>query len=254
MRIVFGIFGHFGQSRGFEPQIHFHDDRTFQRHDDFGKAQAARLGRLALRLGCRKGHGFEIARKSVADTGTQNLDGQFCAIMQRRLMHLGNGGGGHGLAQFFEQFRNRFAQCLFDDGFGLFQRKRRQAVLQAFQIPRHANAHDIGAGGEKLSEFHIARTQAIEGNRQTLRAIAEIVPLDQPRRMHQKAGKGRQHILRDQRQSPFAGQHKAHADQSEGRKKMHTHRCCSLIISNRNEGRQCRPTSAYNPRAGNRLR
>ena len=46
------------------------------------------------------------------------------------------------------------------DGLGLGLRKRRQPVLQAFQVARHHDADHVGPGGQKLSELEIGRARA----------------------------------------------------------------------------------------------
>jgi hypothetical protein len=61
-------------------------------------------------------------------------------------------------------------------------RKRRQAVLQAFEIARHHDADHVGAGGEKLAEFQVGRSHPLQRPRQP-RAGFGAAALDQSREL-----------------------------------------------------------------------
>jgi hypothetical protein len=81
-------------------------------------------------------------------------------------MHLRDRGCGNRRTEAHKRLRHRAFQRLRDDGLGFGLRKRRQPVLQAFQIARHHDADDVGPGGEKLSELEIGRTEPGQRARQ----------------------------------------------------------------------------------------
>ena len=101
-------------------------------------------------------------------------------------------------------------------------RKRRQPVLQAFQIARHGDADDVGPGRQKLSELQIGRAEPRQRARQP-RAGFGAGAFDQPRQP-QRELPGRRHQARiDDAEHAFAREHVSGADEARdvGRRRNH---------------------------------
>ena len=108
------------------------------------------------------------------------------------------------------------------DGLGFGLRKRRQPVLQGFQIARHRDADHVGPGRQKLSELEIGRAEPRQRARQP-RAGFGAGPFDQPRQPQRELS-GRRHQTRiDDAEHAFAREHVSGADQPRdvGRRRNH---------------------------------
>ena len=109
-----------------------------------------------------------------------------------------------------------------DHGLGFALRKRRQPVLQAFQIARHRDADHVGPRRQKLSELEIGRAEPRQRARQP-RAGFGAGPFDQPRQP-QRELPGRRHQARiDDAEHAFAREHVSGADEPRdvGRRRNH---------------------------------
>ena len=213
--IIGDIFGHFGQGRRFKPQIHFHGDRTGQRVDHLAKAQTPRFDRQQFGLLRRIGHGGQIALEAGTHARTQHFDGDFAAIQRFGTMDLRDGGGGDRLAETAEHRIQRLAESTFDHRDRNRPRESRQAILQAFEIARHADTDDIGAGGQKLADLDIARAKAGQRDSQTLGPAAQIAPFDQAAKPDSHLHQTRGFLDRHQSQRAFARQHITDTDQTQ---------------------------------------
>ncbi len=125
-------------------------------------------------------------------------------------MHLRDRGRGDRGAEARKRLRYRAFQRLRDHGFGLGLRKRRQPVLQAFQIARHHDADHVGPRGEKLSELEIGRSEPGQRARQPRTGFGAGA-FDQPREP-QRELPGRRHQARiDHAEHALAREHETGA-------------------------------------------
>ncbi len=130
------------------------------RVDDLDQPQPPRFGRMRLGVVRDEEEIGEVAAETRSDIGPEHLDGDRLAhavALGLATMHLCDGSRGHRRAEAYECLRHRAVQRRGDDGLGLGLRKRRQPVLQAFEVARHRDADDVGPGREKLSELQIGR-------------------------------------------------------------------------------------------------
>ncbi len=225
IRIVTGVLRHLGQRGRLQPQVHLHRDRARHRIDDLDQPQPPRFGRMALGIVRDKEEIGEIAAEARGDIGPEHLDGDRLAhavMFDLAAMHLCDRGGGDRRPEADKRLCHRAFQRLRDHGLGLGLRKRRQPVLQAFQIARHRDADDVGPGRQKLSELEIGRSEPGQRARQP-RAGFGAGPLDQPRQP-QRELPGRRHQTRiDDAEHAFAREHVSGADQPRdvGRRRNH---------------------------------
>ncbi len=70
-------------------------------------------------------------------------------------MHLGNRGGGDGLAETFIKRVDRRAELIFDNADRLFLLEGRQLIAQAAEIAGKFRPDHVGARGKKLPELDI---------------------------------------------------------------------------------------------------
>ena len=109
-----------------------------------------------------------------------------------------------------------------DHGLGFGLRKRRQPVLQAFQVARHRDADHVGPGRQKLSELEVSGAEPRQRARQT-RAGFGAGAFDQPRQPQRELS-GRRHQARiDDAEHAFAREHVSGADEPRdvGRRRNH---------------------------------
>ena len=109
----------------------------------------------------------------------------------------------------------RLAERGDDCGFRFGLRKRRQLVLQAFQVARDRMADHVGAGGEELAELDVSRPQPCQRGGEPVAAFAGAAPLDQAAERHRPFGAERQRPGVDQRQHALAREHEAGAAETE---------------------------------------
>ena len=81
-------------------------------------------------------------------------------------MHLRDRGGGDRRTEARKRLRDRAFERGRDHGLGLALRKRRQTVLQAFEVARHHDADDVGTGGEELPKLEISGSKPGQRPRQ----------------------------------------------------------------------------------------
>ena len=170
VRIVAGVLRHLGQRGGFEPQIHFHRDRARHRVDDFDQPQPPRFRRIAPRpcarqrrnrARSRRKRAATLGRSTLTATGLRTPSRSISARCTCAIEAAAT--AGPKLANACANGRSSDAR---DHGFGLGLRKRRQPVLQAFQVARHDDADHVGPRGEKLSELEIGRPEPRQRARQ----------------------------------------------------------------------------------------
>ncbi len=101
----------------------------------------------------------EIVVETALHTGAQNLHRHGTAVGGDGTMHLGDGGGGNGFAEFGEHGFDRAAEAGFDLAARLLHGEGRQAVLQLSELQGPLHADDVRAGGQELAEFDPARAQ-----------------------------------------------------------------------------------------------
>ena len=100
--IMRNIFSKLRRSRGLEPEVHFHPDRTGQRFDDLDKFQTPRLRKVAFGEPGGEKHVIQIASKSPLDAGAQNLNRNISGALSvdnPGLVDLGDRGRRNGLAE-----------------------------------------------------------------------------------------------------------------------------------------------------------
>ena len=111
-----------------------------------------RFGLVARRRRNRRDRGETARRRSGRSTFTATA----CAMPSVSIsaaMHLRDRGRRHRWAEARKGLRQRPFQRRRDHGLGFALRKRRQPVLQAFQIARHGDADDVGPRRKELSEL-----------------------------------------------------------------------------------------------------
>ena len=109
-----------------------------------------------------------------------------------------------------------------DDGLGFGLRKRRQPVLQGFQIARHRDADHVGPGRQKLAELEVSGAEPRQRARQT-RAGFGAGPFDQPRQPQRELSGRRHETWVDDAEHAFAREHVSGADEPRdvGRRRNH---------------------------------
>ena len=100
-------------------------------------------------------------------------------------MHLRDRGGRDRRPEAGKSLRDRAFQRGRDRRFGLGLRKRRQPVLQRFEIARHHDADHVGPRREELAELEIGRTHPFQRARQP-RSRFGAAPLDEPRQLQRE--------------------------------------------------------------------
>ena len=167
----------------------------------------------------------EVAAETRGDIGPQHLDRDrfaYAVALGLAAMHLRDRSRGHRRTEAGKRLRHRAFQRLRDDGLGLGLRKRRQPVLQAFQVARHGDADHVGPGRQKLSELQIGRAEPRQRARQP-RAGFGAGTFDQPRQP-QRELPGRRHQARiDDAEHALAREHVSGADEPRdvGRRRNH---------------------------------
>jgi hypothetical protein len=106
--------------------------------------------------------------------------------------------------------RHRSFQRRRDHGFGFGLRKRRQAILQAFQVTRHRDADHIGPRRQELAEFQIGGSQPRQRPRQP-RAGFGAGPLDQPGEAQRQLSGRRHQAWIDDAEDALAREHETGA-------------------------------------------
>ena len=225
IRIVAGVLRHLGQGGRFQPQVHLHRDRARHRVDDFDQPQPPRFGRMRFRIVRDEEEIAEVAAETRGDIGPQHLDRDRLAhavALDLAAMHLRDRGGGDRRTEADKGLRHRAFQRRRDHGLGFGLRKRRQPVLQAFQVARHRDADHVGPRRQKLSELEIGRTEPRQRARQP-RAGFGAGPFDQPRQPQRELS-GRRHQARiDDAEHAFAREHESGAGEPRdvGRRRNH---------------------------------
>jgi hypothetical protein len=89
--------------------------------------------------------------------------------------------------------------------------ERRHVILQAFEVTCQRGPDDVRSGGEKLSQFHVARSEPRQRRRQPGFGRAGRAPLQQPRHPQQRPRADRRHHWIDHAENALAGEHETGA-------------------------------------------
>ena len=167
----------------------------------------------------------EVAAEARGDIGPEHLDGDRLAhaiALDLGAMHLGDRSGGDRRPEADKGFCQRAFQRKRDDGLGFGLRKRRQPVLQGFQIARHRDADHVGPGRQKLAELEVSGAEPRQRARQT-RAGFGAGPFDQPRQPQRELSGRRHQTWVDDAEHAFAREHVSGADEPRdvGRRRNH---------------------------------
>ena len=235
IRIVARILRHLGHRGGFQPQIHLHRDRARHRVDDFDQPQPARFRRMRFGVMRDKEEIGEVAAETRGDIGAQHFYGDGFAhavALGLATMHLRDRSRGNRRPEVRKRLRHRAFQRGGNDGLGLILRKRRQPVLQGFEIARHCDTDHVGPGGQELSELEIGRAEPCQRARQPRTGFG-AGPLDDPRQFERELSRRRHQARIDDAEHAFAREHETGADQPRdvGRRRDHKRQPeCSATI------------------------
>ncbi len=248
--IALDVFGDFGKRCRFKTQIHLDAGRLLQRLDDLDGAQAAREGHMALLHPRDHVETFKIAGETLADAGTDDLDGNLLApsvLHHLRRMHLRHGSSGNRRIELQVKIVDLAAKRTFDSSNGISLREEVEPVLQKFKVGSHIAADNIGPRRQKLSELYIGWTELIHGPRHAFGALhvacartrqnaCDLVP---------ECRKTGQPLNRKCTDHAFACQNPSGPHQPESSGKIahaltpKTDRC-TIKASSRSEAQQCR--------------
>ncbi len=128
-------------------------------------------------------------------------------------MHLRDRGGGDRRAEAREHVLERTLQRARDRGFRFGLRKRRQAILEAFQIARHDDADDVGTRGQKLPELEIGWAHPGQRARQPW-SVLWTAPFDEARKLQRELPWRRHQGRIDGAEHALARKHERGADQA----------------------------------------
>ena len=123
---------------------------------------------------------------TLADVRPLDLDRHDAAAGERRLVHLGQGGGGDGdVVERRESLVEPHAQLGAHDLLDFFVGERGDMVLKARERLEVGQGQEVGAGGEELAQLHERGTELLEvlrqlrgvvyGSRRGLRLVGERV-------------------------------------------------------------------------------
>ncbi len=215
IRIVAGVLRHFGERGSFQPQVHLHRHRARHRIDDLDQPQPSRLRRIGFGVVRDKEEIGKVAAKARGDIGPEHLHrhgGTHAVPLGFAAMHLRDRRRGDRGTEARKRLRYRTLQRQRNGGLGFALRKRRQPVLQAFQIARHDDADHIGPCGEKLPKLEIGGPEPRQRARQ-MRTGFGAGALDQSRNAKRELP-GRRHQARiDHAEYALAREHETGAGQ-----------------------------------------
>ena len=216
IRIVACVLRHLGHRGRFQPQIHLHRHRARHGVDDFDQPQAPRFGRIFFGIVGDEEEIAEVAPEPRGHIGPQHFYRDRLAdavTFGFAAMHLRDRGRRDRGAEARKRLRHRAFQRYRDHGLGFALRKRRQPVLQAFQIARHDHADHVGPRRQKLSEFQVSRPQPRQRARQS-RSGFGAGAFDQPRQPQRQLS-GRRHQGRiDHAEHALAREHETGAGEA----------------------------------------
>ena len=158
------IVRHLGYGGRLQPQVHLKVGRPLEVGDDGDRPQPAGRRIPGLDLAGREGVAVEITLEALLDMGPEDLDrhGPAAAVGVDHfgLVDLSDRGGRNRRPERDEVVFELATQFALDRGTRLGHREWRQPILQRRQVAGEFRADKIGAGGEKLAELDIARTEA----------------------------------------------------------------------------------------------
>jgi len=155
----------------------------------------------------------EVAAEARCDAGAEHLHGDRvprAVALDLAAMHLRDGRRRNRRPQAHKRLCDRALQRRCDHGFGVGLRKRRQPVLQGFEIARHADADHVGPGGQELPKFQVGGAHALQRARQP-RAGLGAGAFDQPRDLQCKLARRRHQRRIDHAEHAFTREHETGA-------------------------------------------
>ena len=163
--VILGVLRHLGQGRCFHAQVQFLLHGLLQHLYGGHRPQPAAFRAEALHQAGGEIEASQVGRKPFANAWPQHLHRKIATIRAARLVHLRDGSGCDGRAEFGEQYINRCAEVFAHDLPGGFRGKWRQPVLQRLQIESAAGPHQIGPGRQELAKLDVAGTERRECGR-----------------------------------------------------------------------------------------
>ena len=235
IRIVAGVLRHFRERGSLQPQVHLYGHRARHGVDDFDQPQPPRFGRVGFGVTRDKEEIRKITPEARGHVRPQYLHrNRFtdAALLGFAAMNLGDRGSGDRRAEAGKSLCHRPIQRLRDNGFSFGLRKRRQPVLQAFQIARHHHADDIGTGGEELAELQVSRSEPRQRPREAWTGFGSG-SLDDPSQAKRELSGGRYQRRINDTEHPFAREHKTGAgeprDVGQGRDHKRQPECTATM-------------------------
>ena len=168
----------------------------------------------------------EVAAEARGDVRPQHLHrnrGAHAVALGLAAMHLRDRGGRDRRTEARKGLRHRAFQRGRDDGLGLGLRKRRQAVLQAFEVARHDHADHVGPRGQELPELEISGSEPRQRARQP-RTRFGAGALDQPGKPQRELARRRHQAGVDDAEHAFAREHETGARQPRDMRDRRNHR------------------------------
>ena len=160
--IVLGVLGHLRGSGGLKTEIHFDLDRARQCGDRLDRTQTLRFARHRFCGARSKKERRQIGIQAALDAGAQHFhrDGLAFAIdVDLGFMHLGDRRRGNRGSETDVGLIERTIKGGDDDGFRLGLRKRRHAVLQAFEAAGDVGADNVRPRRHELAELDVSRAE-----------------------------------------------------------------------------------------------
>ena len=208
--VPFGVGGELGGRGGLQPKVQLAHHHPFKMSDHVGGAQPPGRRQRPFDQTGRQIKRVNIALERPHDPGAQHLDRDILARRgNARAVNLCDGRRRDRLGKAGKQRIDRLFQLIGHHRAGLFQRKRRQLVLQIPQLVGQIEADNIGPCRQDLPELDIGRPQRRDRPRdgRQIRIPAQAQQLEGP--------------AHHMRQQPQSGRH-VHC------LKHHTHRARAL--------------------------
>lgn len=186
----------------------------------------------------------EVGAEAVGDARPQHLDRHLSdrvALAHRRLVDLGDGGGGDRRAEARIGLGERLTERLGDNLLGELLVEGRNLVLQALEVARDQRPDHVGTRRQELAELHIGGPEPGEGGGQPVGARSGLAALDDAGEAEGEARRRRQGLRVDEAENTLAGE-----DEAGPREAKEMDDACDHGVrsSSRRKGRRCRPSSA----------
>ena len=216
--VLFGVLLELGNGGRFEPQVEFEPGRPVEGLDHIGRPQPAQFAGEALGKAGARIVAFEIGAEPPLDPGAENLDrhrAPAVGIVEHRLVHLRDRGGSDGRREFLE-VGGTLMQRFFEQARDQRRIEGLHLVLQGGEIGRDLDADDVGAGAQRLAEFHIGRPEPVQRPRQPLDPAGALdrTAFEETPDRNAEAQRGRQGRVVDDGEGTLACQHEAGAGEA----------------------------------------